>query len=96
MTAFLLADHLLNLVAPAALIALLLTALSRLFAGFFKQKQTFAHDWWAQTAINFIVGSGVLIAGLTLLGRDGRMLTYVILVLAMALCQWCLLGGCKR
>ena len=96
MTAYLLADHLLNLVAPAALIALLLVAFSRLFLVFFKQKQAFTHVWWAQAAINFVVGAGVLTAGLVLFGRDGRMLTYVVLVLAMALSQWCLLGGWKR
>ena len=96
MTAYLLADHLLNLVAPAALIALLLVAFSRLFYGFFKQKQAFMPVWWRQAAINFVVGAGVLTAGLVLFGRDGRMLTYVVLVLAMALSQWCLIGGWKR
>ena len=96
MTAYLLADHLLNLVAHAALIALLLVAFSRLFFGFFKQKKVFAYGWWAQVAIDFVVGAGVLTAGMLLLGRDGRMLTYVVLVLAMALSQWCLLGGWKR
>ena len=96
MTAYLLADHLLNLVAPAALISLLLLAFSRLFSGFFKQKQAFNPVWWVQAAVNFAVGTVVLTAGLVLFGRDGRMLTYVVLVLAMALSQWCLLGGWKR
>ena len=96
MTAYLLADHLLNLVAPAALIALLLLAFSRLFPGFFKQKKASMPVWSVQAAINFVVGAGVLTAGLVLFGRDGRMLTYVVLVLAMALSQWCLLGGWKR
>jgi len=96
MSAYLLADHLLNLVAPAALIALLLVAFSRLFSGFFKQKQALTLVWWMRAAINFVVGAGVLTVGLVLFGRDGRMLTYVVLVLAMALSQWCLLGGWKR
>ena len=96
MSAYLLADHLLNLVAPAALIALLLVAFSRLFSGFLKQKQVFIPVWWMQAAITFVVGAAVLTAGLVLFGRDGRMLTYVVLVLAMALSQWCLLGGWKR
>ena len=96
MTAYLLADHLLNLVAPAALIALLLVLFSRLFPGFFRSKQAFAHTWWVQAAINFVVGAGVLAAGLVLLGRDGKMLTYVLLVLAMAGSQWGQLGGWKR
>ena len=96
MSAYLLADHLLNLVAPAALIALLLLVFSRLFPGFFGSKQLFAQAWWAQAAINFVVGAGVLAAGLVLLGRDGKMLTYVVLVLAMAASQWWQLGGWKR
>ena len=96
MTVYLLAEHLLNLLAPAALMALLLVAFSRLFQQFFGSKKAFAHSLYAQGAINFIVGSGVLLAGLVVLGRDGRMLTYVVLVLAMAATQWCLLGGWRR
>ena len=96
MTASLLAGHLLNLVAPAALIALLLTVFARLFSGFFRSKKPMAQAWYAQAAINFIVGSSVLAAGLVLLGRDGRVLTYVLLVLGMAVSQWCQLGGWKR
>ena len=96
MTAYLLADHLFNLVAPAALIALLLVALSRVFPVFFKSKQDSAQSWWAQIAINFIVGAGVLAVSLVLSGRDGKMLAYGTLVLAMAISQWCLLGGWKR
>ena len=96
MTAYLLADHLLNLVAPAALMALLLAVSSHLFSEFFRSKKTFAQPWWIQSAINFIVGSGVLAAGLVLLGRDGKMVTHVMLVLAMAFSQWCQLAGWRR
>jgi hypothetical protein len=96
MTAYLLVDHLLNLVAPAALIALLLVVFSRLFPQFFTSKQSFAQAIWAQVAINFVVGAGVLAAGLVLLGRDGKMLTYVVLVVAVAVSQWWQLGGWKR
>jgi hypothetical protein len=96
MTAYLLADHLLNFVAPAALIALLLVLFSRLFSGFFRSKQSFTQVLWAQTAINFVVGVGVLSASLVLQGRDGKMLTYVVLVLAIACSQWWQLGGWKR
>ena len=93
MTAYLLADHLLNLVAPAALMALLLVGFSRLF---FRSKKVLAHAWWVQVAINFVVGVGVLAIGLVLLGHDGKMLTYVVLVLAIACSQWGQLGGWKR
>ena len=96
MTAYLLAGHLLNLLAPAALIALLLGAFARRFPGFFTSNRAVAHSWRAQAAVDFVVGSTVLVAGLVLRGRDGKMLTYVLLVLAMAASQWCQLGGWKR
>ena len=96
MTAYLLAGHLFSLLAPAALIALLLVAFSRLIPGFFTSNKAFAHSWWVQAAINFIVGAAVLVAGLVLLDHDGKMLTYVLLVLTMAASQWCQMAGWKR
>ena len=96
MTAYLLANHLLNFVAPAALMALLLVIFSRLFAGFFGSKQPFPQVWWVNLAINFIVGVVVLATGLVLLGRDGKLATYLALVLAMAVSQWWQLGRGKR
>lgn len=96
MSAYLLINHLLNFMAPAALLALLLVVLSPLFLGFFRSKRPFVESWWVQVAINFVVGVLVLVAGLVLLGRDGKMLTYVGLVLATATSQWLLLGGWKK
>lgn len=96
MTAYLLAGHLLNLLAPAALIALLMVTFSRLFSGLFTSKKVFLLTLWEQAAINFVVGSVVLVAGLVLLGNDGKILTYVLLVLCMAASQWCQLGNWKR
>lgn len=95
MTAHLLLNHLLNFMAPAALLALLLVLLSRLFFGFFRSKMPVAHTWWAQTAIVFIANMVVLVAGLLVFGHDGKMLTYAALVAGAALCQWTLLGGWK-
>ena len=91
MTVYLLLNHLFNFMAPAALLAVLLVLLSRLFFGFFRSKSPFAHAWLAQAAIVFIVNMGVLTAGLLLFGRDGKMLTYAALVLGAALCQGWLL-----
>lgn len=96
MTAYLLINHLLNFVAPAAMLALLLVTFSRLFSGFFKSKKSLVYNWWLQAAINFVVGVGVLAVGLVLLGRDGKMLTYVVLMLATATSQWWQLGGWKK
>ena len=96
MTAYLLLNHLLNFMAPAALVAALLLMFSRLLPGIFGSNKALVYVLWAQLAINFIVGVGVLAAGLVLLGRDGKMLTYVALILATATSQWLLLGGWKR
>ncbi|WP_119965438.1 hypothetical protein [Simplicispira lacusdiani] len=84
-------NHLLNFAAPAAALALLLVPGSRLLM----RNSGPALSWWAQAAIVFIVGCAVLLAGLWLLGRDGKALTYAALVLATATCQWLLRRGWK-
>jgi hypothetical protein len=85
-------NHLLNFVAPAAAVALLLTLGGR----FFRSKQAPALAWWAQIAIVFAVGLATLAGGLWWLGSDSRMLTYTALVVATATCQWFLVGGWRR
>lgn len=95
MTAYLLINHLLNFMAPAALVALLLVMLSRLFFGFFRSKRALPLTLWAQVAIVFIANMAILTTGLVFFGRDGKMLTYAALVLGAALCQWALLRGWK-
>lgn len=86
---FALLGHLFNFAAPALFLALLL-ALGGRFVG---PKGASALAWYAQAAINSVVGCAVLLAGLWWLGRDGRMLTYAALVLACASCQWLLQRG---
>ena len=81
--------HLLNFAAPAAALAVLLVPVSRLLI----KNSAKTVSWWAQAAIVFAVGCGVLLAGLWLLGRDGKLLTYAVLVLACASCQWLLRRG---
>jgi len=95
MTAYLLTNHLLNFMAPAALLALLLVLLSRLFSGFFSSKRPIVHTWWLQVAIIFVANMAFLTAGLLVFGHDGKMLTYAGLVLGAALCQWLMLRGWK-
>ncbi len=96
MTAYLLLNHLLNFMAPALALALLLVAFSRLFSGYLGSKRALVHFLWAQVAINLIVGVAVLATGLLLFGRDGKMLTYLALTVATALSQWGLMGGWRR
>ena len=92
MSSYLLANHLLNFVLPAAFMATLLVV----FARFFMSKSGFAHGWYAQLAINFIVGMLVLGGALVLFGREGRLLSYAALALAMAGSQWLQIAGWKR
>ncbi|MDB5732507.1 MAG: hypothetical protein JWQ03_2402 [Variovorax sp.] len=89
MTALDLLNHLLNFMAPAFFVALLLAACGR----FLLPKTPLAPALWAQFAINFMVGVAVLAAGLVLLGRDGMMATYGVLVAVCGTVQWGLLRG---
>ena len=76
-------NHLFNFAAPALGLALWLTLVAR----FLGPKPAAGLAWWAQAAINTVVGCAVLVAGLWAWGRDGKMLTYGALVLAMASAQ---------
>lgn len=82
-------NHLLNFVAPAFGVALLLA----LGAKVFWRKRPAAQGLLAQVAINSVVGCAVLTAGLVWFGRDGKMATYAVLVLACATVQWVLQRG---
>ena len=93
MTAYLLLDHILNFLAPAAALALLLVLLGRIFSRFLASKKPLTQSISAQAAIIFIVNVLVLAAGLVLFGNDGKMATYAALVLASAVCQWVLWRG---
>ena len=79
-------NHLLNFVAPAFFLALGLAISARIF----QQNKAGAQSFIAQVAINFILGSLVLLAGLWLFSRDGKMASYASLVLVSAFCQWVL------
>jgi hypothetical protein len=93
MTAYLLADHLLNFLAPALSVALFLVLSSRIFGRSWLSKRPLTQSIWAQAAIIFVVNAVVLAAGLVLFGNDGKMATYAAMVLAAAVCQWVLGRG---
>jgi len=77
-------DHVINFLAPAIWLALLLPVLAR----FLIRNKPPALALKRLIALHFIVGSGVLLAGLVVFGRDGKMLTYLALVLVLASNQW--------
>ena len=80
--------HIANLFAPAwGLAALLAAAIKGLW-----RQQAKSLSWrklWAWSAAG---GTAAVIAALVLLGRDGRMAGYALLVLGVALPQWYLLS----
>jgi hypothetical protein len=77
-------NHLLNFVAPALAVGFLCALAGRVFG----RRKAGVPAWWVQGAINFGVGTLVLLAGLVFSGRDGAMITYAALVLACATSQW--------
>ena len=79
-------NHAFNFLAPALWLAVLLPVLARFVMG----KRAAARTLLGQVALHFVVGCGVLLAGLVVFGRDGKMLTYLALVLALASTQWVL------
>ena len=95
MTAYLLIDHLLNLLAPSAFVAVLLVLAGRVFGRFFAPNKPIAQSIWAQAAIIFIVNAMVTVAGLVFFGNDGKMATYAAVVFMAALTYWVLLRGWK-
>jgi hypothetical protein len=95
MTAFNLTNQLLNFMAPAAFVALTMVLLVRPFARFFGPKKPFLPSFRAQLAIVFAASVLLLVIGLVVFGRDGKMASYALLVLGAATCQWVLLRGWK-
>ena len=95
MTALNLTNQLLNFMAPAAFVALVVVLLARIVSRFFKSKKPLAPSLWTQLAIVFIASVLLLVAGLVVFGRDGRMASYALLALGAATCQWVLLRGWK-
>lgn len=95
MTAYLLTDHILNFIAPAAVVALLLVLSGRFFSRFLVSKKPKVPSIWVNMAIVFLVNLVVLATGLVFFGHDGKMATYAAMVLAAAVCQWVLFKAWK-
>jgi len=93
MTALNLTNQLLNFMAPAAFVALLVVLGSRIFALLFRSKRPATLSAWVQFAIVFIASVAILVVGLAMFGRDGKMASYVLLAVGAATCQWVLLRG---
>ncbi len=82
-------NHLLNFLAPALWLALLLPLVGRLML----KKRLVGFSWLAQAAIVFSVGTLALGLGLWYFGHDGKMTTYVGTALLCASSQWLMQRG---
>jgi hypothetical protein len=80
--------HLLNFVAPALVMALLLWGAPRVLPKARRGR------WAARTELLALLGLGVavLLAGLIYFGRDGKMATYAALVIAQGTLVWWVRG----
>ena len=82
-------NHLLNFVAPALWLAVLVTLVARLFM----KKRPVAPAFYAQVAINSVACVMLLALGLWFFGRDGKMSTYTAMAVVCATSQWVMLRG---
>lgn len=88
MTFLALIGHLINFVAPALGVALLLWAMPRLWP------KARTGRWKARTELLALsaLGVAILLAGLIVFGRDAKMITYAALVLAQGSLVWWVRG----
>jgi len=84
MSLFGLLDHLLNFIAPALVVGLLVAAMAPVLM----KKSRPHHSWLIQSAINSGANLLVLLAGMLIFGHDGKMATYAAMLLTCASSQW--------
>ena len=77
-------NHLLNFAAPAFALAVMMPLFARLTGHGKASRPGFV----LQSMVNFVACCAVLVAGLWIGGRDGKMLTYGARVVVCASTQW--------
>ena len=92
MTAYLLANHLLNFAAPALFLALGLALACRLLP---MGRRAGAPALRRQLVVLLAVNLAVSVVAFGLLGQDGKLMGYAAMTAAAALAQWWLLRGWK-
>ena len=93
MNILLLINHVLNFIAPAAVMALALPVLASLAARFSKKKRPDVLNFKARAAIIFVACLALQVVALLALGRDGKMASYVLVVVGAGTCQWIFARG---
>jgi hypothetical protein len=93
MTAWLALMHLVGLLLPAVGLATWMTCWDRVRPG--KERSSAPVAWQRFWLLHFGVGVLVLVLGLAVFGRDGKMLSYAALVVASGTLQWALRRGWK-
>jgi hypothetical protein len=76
--------HLLGLFMPALLTGLLATAMAKAVW----RRELAQADWWRLARWPIFAGALALLGGLVAFGRDGRMASYALMLLASALALW--------
>ncbi len=89
MTVLALLNHVLNFLAPALWLALLLPLASR----WIFRKRAKRPGFRVQVTVNFALGLLALGLGLWFFGRDGKMATYLGMTVIVATSQWLMLRG---
>lgn len=92
MGVFGLVNHLLNFVVPALALALLMPLCLR----WLPIGRAARAGLSLQMLVLALVNVTVLVAGLLVFGRDGKMLTYLGMAVAGATAQWLLVGAWRR
>jgi hypothetical protein len=77
-------NHLLNLIAPALVVGILLAYVAPIF----NRKLAVNRAGYAQAAINVVAGVIALLLGLWFFGHDGKMASYGLMVVLIASTQW--------
>ncbi|RUP25877.1 MAG: hypothetical protein EKK45_17805 [Curvibacter sp.] len=85
-------NHLANFVAPALFVSALLVLMGPVLGGV----SPFRLAWYWKLAINFAVGVLALMLAVLVLGRDGKVAGYGLLLASVATSQWFLQGAWRR
>ena len=81
--------HVLNFSAPAVAVSAWITLISPLI---WRHSSTW-QAWTSRFVLNSLAGLAMLVLGLVWSGQDGKMISYVAMVLACASSQWLLTRG---